>query len=571
MLAPILNREITLNTGETIAQMTRATVSSTNSSVSDGLDFATVMKASQAISGEIQLHQLLSTLMQVVMENAGASKCTLILQEEDNLVIEATAVAAGSIGTGTPTINSSDTKLSLALLQAIPLELSPDIPISIINYVWHTQESLILNDARVDTAFAADSYMIQQQPKSVLCSPIKNQGKLIGILYLENNVVTGAFTSSRLQVLNILSSQAAISIENARLYSHLEEYNRTLETRVSERTQELSQALSHLKATQEELIQSEKMAALGQLIAGIAHEINTPLGAIRASIENIANFFAKNLDQLPEFFQHLSQERQQDFFALLQESTQKSSTLSSKEKRQLKRSLKKQLEEQNIKNIDMIADTLIDIGIDDSIEAYLSLLKDPEGQKVLNFAYQFSTLENSTRTIATATDRAAKVVFALKTYARYDSTSKKVQTNIIDGIETILTLYQSQLKQGVEVIRNYDDFLPSILCYSDELNQVWTNLIHNALQAMENRGTLTLEVRQQQKQLIISITDSGTGIPPEIKPKIFEPFFTTKPAGEGSGLGLEIVNRIIKKHDGTIEVYSIPGKTTFTVFLPITN
>jgi signal transduction histidine kinase len=311
------------------------------------------------------------------------------------------------------------------------------------------------------------------------------------------------------------------------------------------------------------------MAALGQLIAGIAHEINTPLGAIRASVENIANFLAKNIDKLPEFFQSLSKERHQDFFTLIKESDYKKLTLSSKEKRQLKKALKNQIEKQQIENVDMIADTLIDIGIYDNIDTFWPLLKDPEGQNILDFAYQFSNLQNSTQTIATATDRAAKVVFALKTYARYDSTSEKVQANIVEGIETVLTLYQSQLKQGVEVLRNYDNFLPSILCYSDELNQVWTNLIHNALQAMENRGTLTIEVRSQQEQLIISITDNGKGIPPEIQPKIFEPFFTTKPAGEGSGLGLEIVKKIIQKHDGKIEVDSVPQKTTFTVFLPI--
>jgi signal transduction histidine kinase len=140
--------------------------------------------------------------------------------------------------------------------------------------------------------------------------------------------------------------------------------------------------------------------------------------------------------------------------------------------------------------------------------------------------------------------------------------------SLTEGIETILTLYQNQLKQGVEVIRNYRD-LPPILCYPDELNQVWTNLIHNALQAMANRGTLILEVTQVAAQAQISITDSGSGIPPEIKSKIFEPFFTTKPPGEGSGLGLDIVKKIITKHGGQITVESQPGRTTFSVLLPI--
>ncbi|RMG07246.1 MAG: GHKL domain-containing protein, partial [Cyanobacteria bacterium J055] len=138
-----------------------------------------------------------------------------------------------------------------------------------------------------------------------------------------------------------------------------------------------------------------------------------------------------------------------------------------------------------------------------------------------------------------------------------------------EGIETILTLYQNQLKHGVEVVRNFDSSLPKISCYPDELNQVWTNLIHNALQAMDNKGKLVIDACQTDGKIEVSITDSGAGISPEVLPKIFQPFFTTKPPGEGSGLGLDIVRKIIEKHQGTIEVDSVPGKTKFTVSLPI--
>jgi signal transduction histidine kinase len=244
-------------------------------------------------------------------------------------------------------------------------------------------------------------------------------------------------------------------------------------------------------------------------------------------------------------------------------------TFSSKEKRQLKRALISQLDGQGITNVDTVADTLVDIGVFNEIEQFLPLLKDPNSQNILNTAYQLASLKKSAKTISTATDRAAKVVFALKNYARYDAMGEKVKTTITDGIETVLTLYHNQFKQGVEVVRNYEDSLPSILCYADELNQVWTNLVHNALQAMANKGTLTIEVTQQDAKILTRITDSGKGIPQEIHQKIFEPFFTTKPPGEGSGLGLEIVKKIIEKHDGTIEVDSTPGKTTFTVSLPI--
>jgi signal transduction histidine kinase len=310
------------------------------------------------------------------------------------------------------------------------------------------------------------------------------------------------------------------------------------------------------------------MAALGQLIAGVAHEVNNPVGAIRSSVVNISEFLSENLKQLPEFFQGLSTERQQDFFALLQKSTQQTPSLSSKEKRQCKRELQHQLELQSIENADRLASTLVNIGVYDDIQPFLPLLKDPDSENILKTAYQFATVQRSTITITAATEKATKIVSALKTYARYDHSGSKVQANIIEGIETVLILYHNQIKHGVEVIRNYGES-PSIWCYPDELNQVWTNLIHNALQAMNNKGTLTINVTRQAANLLVTITDNGKGIPPEIMPRIFEPFFTTKPPGEGSGLGLDIVRNIVAKHQGKIEVSSKPGKTIFTVSLPI--
>jgi two-component system, NtrC family, sensor kinase len=342
----------------------------------------------------------------------------------------------------------------------------------------------------------------------------------------------------------------------------------SLQKSLKTKNEELSTTLQQLKATQTQLIQSEKMALLGQLIAGIGHEINNPLGAIRASIENISDFLNQALENLPKVFQYLCPEHQHLFFILLYRAIQQNMLFSSKEKRLFKKTLTRQLESLKIANPESVADTLVDLGLYDEIESILPLLIHPHSQIILNTMYQIVGLKKSTKTISTATDRAAKIVFALKSYARYDTTGEKVETNITDGIETVLTLYHNQIKQGVEVIRNYTD-LPAIFCYPDELNQVWTNLIHNSLQAMKNKGTLTIDVAQQDTRVVIEITDNGSGIPPEIKPKIFEPFFTTKPAGEGSGLGLDIVKKIIDKHEGAIDVESEPGKTTFTVSLPI--
>ncbi|MDJ0679414.1 MAG: response regulator [Xenococcaceae cyanobacterium MO_167.B52] len=343
---------------------------------------------------------------------------------------------------------------------------------------------------------------------------------------------------------------------------------RILQKTLQEKNTNLQQTLEELKTTQEQLIQSEKMAALGQLIAGIAHEINTPLGAIRSSIGNIKDFFEKNLIKMPIFFRNLTAKETEVYFKLLKLSSQKNQILSSREIRNLRRNLVAKLEAKNVPDCYSIADVLVDLGLDQKIEQITPFLKNERGLKIFEQIYQFYTLRQSATTINIATEKAAKIVFALKTHARYDSGEIPRKSDIINGIETVLTLYQNQFKPGVNVIKNYGK-IPKIYCYPDSLNQVWTNLIHNALQAMDYKGKLIIDVSQEKSYLQVKITDTGKGIPQEIMPKIFKPFFTTKPPGEGSGLGLDIVNKIINKHQASIDVDSVPGKTTFTVAIPI--
>lgn len=352
----------------------------------------------------------------------------------------------------------------------------------------------------------------------------------------------------------------------ARVDTHLS--IRRLQKSLEAKNNDLAHTLDHLKATQNQLIHSEKMAALGNLIANIAHEVNTPLGAIRSSIENIADFMNDTLEKLPKFFQEISLENQQAFLEINQISKNKKLTFSAKEKRQFRRQMMQKLEKYEILNAESIADTLIEIGIYEKPEKFLSLLQNEAGLVVLNMAYEFSTLQTSTRTIITATDRAAKVMFALKRYSREDQSSTPVKANIIDGIETALTIYHNLLKHGIEVVKNYQDS-PVIDCYPDELDQVWTNLIHNAIQAMNNQGVLTIDVFTDQETVCVNITDNGPGVPEGIQDKIFEPFFTTKPPGEGSGLGLDIVRKIIDKHHGNIELICQGSQTTFAISLPI--
>jgi predicted ATPase/signal transduction histidine kinase/tRNA A-37 threonylcarbamoyl transferase component Bud32 len=504
------------------------------------LDLKSVMKASQTLSREMRLNHLLEKMTQIIIENAGAEQGCLLSEQAGNWIIKASEV---------------DNKVI-------------QVATTIVNYVARTQEAIVLNNATKEGQFTKDPYIVSYQPKSILCVPLINQGKLVGIVYLENNLAMGAFTPERVETVQLLGAQAAISLENARLYENLAEYNRTLETKVEERTQELSQALEDLRATQQELIQSEKMAALGQLIAGIAHEINTPLGAIRASINNITQALSDSIHQLPQLLRELSTEQQDLFFAFTQQAFQPKSPLTSREERQIRRKLINELEEKGLEDVDEVADTLVDIGLYQDIDAFIPLLTAINSELILQVAYDLATQQTNSQNIETAVEKASKIIFALKSYARYDHTGQAVKTNLVESLNVVLTLYHNQLKHGIELITNYQE-IPEIMCYPDELNQVWTNLIHNAIQAMNNQGQLDIVVFSQAEQIIVQITDSGVGIPAEIKDRIFEPFFTTKGAGEGSGLGLDIVRKIINKHHGNIVVESQPGKTTFSIFLPI--
>ena len=209
----------------------------TSESHVDVLDLASVIEASQALAGEIVLDKLLKKLMKILIENAGAQKGFLILQGKNSWMIEAEGTA-----------NEDEVKI----LQSIPIDSvdstqKPLLSTAIINYVVRTQENIVLNDAANEGQFIRDFYIVHTQPKSILCAPLLNQGKLLGILYLENNLTTSAFTPERVEILTILSAQAAISIENSRLYSQLEDYSYTLERKVEERTRELRNANQELE------------------------------------------------------------------------------------------------------------------------------------------------------------------------------------------------------------------------------------------------------------------------------------------------------------------------------------
>jgi len=297
-----------------------------------------------------------------------------------------------------------------------------------------------------------------------------------------------------------------------------------LEQKVAARTAALLGAFESLQDTQIQLVQSEKMATLGQLVAGIAHEINNPLGFITNNLQ----FAQEGVESLMEHLQIYQQEYPQPTEAIVEHS----------------------------EHIDL--------------------------------EYLLEDLPNLLDSIKIGSDRIQQLSISLRKFSRKNS-DKPVESDIHDGLESTLLILKHRLKSNgnrseIEIIKEYQE-LPSILCYPEQLNQVFMNLLANSIDALDERCekqgdssaqayqiTIATEFISDRSQIQIRITDNGLGIPEDIQSQIFDYQFTTKPAGKGTGIGLAIVHQIIQRHEGLLECHSTPQQgTTFTISLPMKN
>jgi signal transduction histidine kinase len=306
------------------------------------------------------------------------------------------------------------------------------------------------------------------------------------------------------------------------------------------------------------------------LIAGVAHEVNTPISAVKASARNLLRSLPVVLQDVPATLQNLSQNDRDLFFELVSQSIQSSTDLTSAEERAYRKKVKAVLDEYDIPESYELAKELVEIRVVENVEKFIPLFQIPDYRQLLDKVYTMGQFKKNLDNIDIAAEKTARVVRALKSYSHTQQHDAFVLTSLSENIETILTVYANQIKYGIQVVKNFAE-LPPIPLYPDEIGQVWTNIINNAVYAMKGHGTLTIDIGAENDTAFVRITDSGPGIPPEVQSRIFEPFFTTKPQGEGTGLGLDICRKIVEKHRGTIELDSVPGKTAFTVRLPMTQ
>ncbi|ELS33044.1 MULTISPECIES: trifunctional serine/threonine-protein kinase/ATP-binding protein/sensor histidine kinase [Pseudanabaena] len=615
--------------------------SSSSTSMNAMMDFAALLKASQSISGTIEIDQLLHELTQVVLQNSGGDRCALILPNSQ----------------GEWQVAAIATPEAIELVSEA-LDGNVNVPVKLIQYVKNTKTFVAVDDCKTSLPVIG-KYLTREQPKSLLCFPLLNQAKLIGILYLENRATSGVFTLDRVELLNFICSQAAISLENANLYrqeqitslrlanlnaqlelqlvqiaeseaqkraiiqaipdmifqvnrdgvyldysessevnalkspnpsaqaepigksladylspelyqqkmrdielvlktGEMHVYNQVLtidgkpqyeevrvvpmgntenvlftirnvteqkqaEDLIQQKSLELEQALKELQESQLLIVQSEKMSALGNLVAGVAHEINNPVGSIVGNVSAAQSYI-------------------NDLLGL----------------------------------IDLYSAKFPDPGAE--------ILEELES---IDIEYVREDLPNLIRAMKNGGDRIRAISNSLRTFSRADTDTMQI-FDIHEGIDSTILILRHRLKANeqrpaIGVITEYGR-VPALKCFPGQLNQVFMNILANAIDALDeasqnlsyveieaNPNRITVQTMVLDNHVKITISDNGKGMSEEVKAKIFDHLFTTKGVGKGTGLGLAIAKQIIiEKHGGSIDVSSIIGRgTIFSILLPL--
>ena len=450
------------------------------------VDLEAMVQTSAALAQEVQLDRLVTVLLETARLQAGAERGALLLERSDGWWVEAIREGDAAGGTFLPE----------------PLATTRRVPASLVRYVVRTGGAVRLDEAAADRRFGGDAYFRRQPVRSALALPVVKQGTTLAVLYLDNGLTARAFPPDRVSLLQLWAGQAGVSIENARVYGELE-------ARVAARTEDLAVALDTLRRAQRQMVEGEKMASLGQLTAGVAHEINNPVNFVVSSVPSLRRDV-------------------QDLMELLD------------------------LYEGAVREHDLAAQFQVPIQYAETIDA----------------AYTRQEVAELLRGIEDGAQRTAEIVRGLRNFSRLDEDDVKLAV-VSEGVESTLMLVKQQCGTRITIERDYGD-VPPIECYPGQLNQVFMNLLVNAIQAIPGEGTIRVAVHQlEDSDVEVRISDTGIGMPPDVQRRIFEPFYTTKGVGEGTGLGLSISYGIVERHHGHLSVESTPGVgTTFIIRIP---
>jgi signal transduction histidine kinase len=416
--------------------------------------------------------------------------------------------------------------------------------------------------ASIGTNLIANRFVLQRRILGTLGPILEGIGSVAEGKYDLSLPPTGFSDADTL--FGLVNDMAAkVQAKNAELLS----LNEVLEQKVAERTAELENSLTELRLAQDRLIESGRLSALGHLSAGIAHELNTPLGAILSSERTLSEFLGRGQRDLIEFVTALDTRQLKLFDEVLALGAQGAADLAvSFPDRAARLEARSRLASAGIADSEDLADSLLDLGIAAGLDGLIEPLREPMGPEIVSCACQCLAARRMGKIIEISARKAANVVAALRSYMSTDSRDMEQVVDVRVEIENILLIMQNMLKKRISVRRELSE--ASVVGSADQLGQVWINLIRNAAQAMDYSGELVVGCESRDGKVLVRIVDSGPGIPEEIQGRIFSPFFTTKKEGEGMGLGLDLCRRIVESHHGTIALESRPGRTEFLVTLP---
>ena len=421
------------------------------------------------------------------------------------------------------------------------------------------------------------------------------------IFYYNNTINTGLYAPYGL-VIFIFSQAFLLTSRFANAFHQVKDLSQNLEKKVEDRTrdlelqkQKIEAAYVELQTTQSQLIEAERMASLGQLVGGIAHEINNPIAVIRAHAELLGINNQSTLQEVPLFLDSLSTTEKSIFYTIVDKSIKNREFLNTKEERKRKKEIQKEISEY-IEDEDLcstISEQMVTLRFPHPYKEYVDILGGERFSNFLSMARVFKNQSNSLSSIEIAVEKASRVVFALRSYLNTQLFSEKKEVNLPDELEKALRVYDNYVVGKINSRKEYPHEL-KYFCTSENLLQVWKNLLFNSIQAMYDTDK-KLEIRIEKVKnipevlksyktssiveesifqrkdskdwIVVSITDSGVGIPIELQEKVFTPFFTTKSLGEGIGLGLYTCKKIVHEHGGALFFRSGEGTTEFVVVL----